>query len=214
MRFVFAATLLAVSVAASAHDAPQGFWGDSTSKSTWTNSYGQCWQTGTITREQAAQACGSEADSDGDGVADGRDRCNNTRKGAKVDANGCNAVLKEKVTVSIDVKFPTGEATVDGAGEKEVKKLADFMTQYPDARVEVGGHTDNAGDAEANKQLSQQRADAVRKTLIDKFGIDGNRISAVGYGQDKPVAGNDTEEGRAANRRVEGVVSQTVEKAQ
>ena len=68
--------------------------------------------------------------------------------------------------------------------------------------------------AEANKQLSQKRADAVRQTLIDKFGIEGSRVTAVGYGADKPVGDNATEDGRAANRRVEGVVNQTVEKKQ
>lgn len=213
MRIAFTAALLAASVAAAAHDAPAGYWGDNTTSSTWTNSYGQCWQSGTISADQAKVACGANTDSDGDGVADANDKCNDTRKGAKVDANGCYTVLKEKVTVSIDVKFQTGETRVSQDDKAQIRKLADVMTQYPQTSVEVGGHTDNVGDAEANKQLSQARADAVRQSLIDDFGVDGKRVTAVGYGSDKPVASNDTEEGRAANRRVEGVVSQTVEKA-
>lgn len=153
-------------------------------------------------------------DTDGDGVTDDKDQCPDTKKGAKVDAKGCYIVLKENVTVSINVKFPTGSSRVDAAGEAEIKQLADFMTEHPQTSVEVGGHTDNTGAVATNKRLSQARADAVRKTLIDKFGIDAGRVTAVGYGPDKPIADNGTADGRNANRRVEGVVSQTVEKVQ
>lgn len=268
MRIAFTAALLAVSVTAAAHEANNGYWGDNTSKSIWKNSYGECWQTGTITKEQIAAGCEPKpapvaakpapapvaaapapapapkkeapapapvaaapapapaptpapvpppppappADGDKDGVPDTADKCLDTKKGAKVDETGCYIVLKEKVTVSINVKFPSGKAVMDAAGEAEVKKLADFMNEYPQTTVEVGGHTDNSGAAATNKKLSQMRADAVRKTAIDKFGIDAGRITAVGYGPDKPIASNDTAEGRATNRRVEGVVSQTVEK--
>jgi outer membrane protein OmpA-like peptidoglycan-associated protein len=268
MRIAFTAALLAVSVSAAAHDAPSGYWGNGTSKSIWKNSYGECWQTGTISKDQLAAGCEPKpapvavkpapapvvaapapapvpapapkkeepapapaavvaapapapvpppppvppADSDKDGVPDTADKCNDTRKGAKVDETGCYIVLKEKVTVSIDVKFPSGKAVIDAAGEEEVRKLADFMNEYPTTTVEVGGHTDNAGNPATNKKLSQMRADVVRQTAIDKYGIDAARITAVGYGPDKPVADNGTPEGRALNRRVEGVVSQTVEK--
>lgn len=151
-------------------------------------------------------------DSDGDGVVDAKDQCPDTRRGAKVDRQGCYAVLKEAVTMKIDVKFPTGSARVDAAGDAEVQKLADFMNQYPQTSVEVAGHTDNTGNAAANRRLSQQRADAVRGRLTGKFGIDGKRVTAVGYGPDRPIADNGTAAGREANRRVEATISQTVEK--
>lgn len=153
-------------------------------------------------------------DSDGDGVPDDQDKCADTRKGAKVDANGCYVVLKETVTHKIDVKFASGSVAIDAAGEAEIKKLADFMNEYPQTSVEVGGHTDNTGSAAVNRRLSKQRAEAVRQRLIDKFGIDAGRVTAAGYGPDKPIADNGTQAGRDANRRVEGVISQTVEKRQ
>ena len=255
MRIAFSAALLAVSVAAVAHDDPSGYWGDGQSKSTWKNSYGECWQTGNISKEQAAAGCEPKpapapvpvvvappppppveapapapvavapapaplpvppppkpVDTDGDGIVDSADKCPETKKGAKIDETGCYIILKEKVTVSVDVKFPTGSSRIDAAGEAEVKKLADFLNQYPQATVEVGGHTDSSGAVATNKKLSQARADAVRKVAIEKFGIDAARITAVGYGPDKPIADNKTPAGRTLNRRVEGVVTQTVEK--
>jgi OOP family OmpA-OmpF porin len=72
-------------------------------------------------------------------------------------------------------------------------------------RIEVGGHTDNVGNDAANQKLSEQRANAVREFLIAK-GIDGTRIVAKGYGETKPIATNETEEGRAQNRRTEVTV--------
>jgi OOP family OmpA-OmpF porin len=68
----------------------------------------------------------------------------------------------------------------------------------------VSGHTDNRGDPDRNQTLSEQRAQAVREYLVN-HGIDGNRIEAVGYGDQRPVALNDTEEGRRQNRRIEAI---------
>jgi outer membrane protein OmpA-like peptidoglycan-associated protein len=76
------------------------------------------------------------------------------------------------------------------------------MTHKKTAHIEISGHTDNVGKKSANKKLSQQRADAVRAYLVAK-GIDPDRIKAVGYGDEKPVASNDTSEGRQKNRRIE-----------
>ncbi len=247
MRIVFTAALLTVSVVAAAHETPAGYWGDNTDSKIWHNSYGECWQTGTITQDQAKMGCepkpvvaprkaapppvaavvaapapapapapvvAAPVDTDGDGVVDANDRCPDSKQGAKVDEAGCYLVLKETVTIAINVKFPTGSSRIDAAGNAEIQKLADFMNQYPQTSVEIGGHTDNTGAASTNRKLSQVRADAVRKTLIEKFNVAGNRVSAKGYGPDKPIADNGTPAGRTANRRVEGVVSQIVEKVQ
>ena len=69
-------------------------------------------------------------------------------------------------------------------------------------RIEVGGHTDNTGDAASNMQLSLNRANAVTAKLVE-LGVDGAMLSGKGYGQDKPIADNATEEGKAQNRRME-----------
>ena len=76
------------------------------------------------------------------------------------------------------------------------------MKKYP-CDVTLEGHTDNVGGMAYNQDLSQRRADAVKNYLVEKFGIDSNRIKTVGYGETKPIASNDTEAGRYQNRRVQ-----------
>jgi outer membrane protein OmpA-like peptidoglycan-associated protein len=106
------------------------------------------------------------------------------------------------------VFFDTGKTTLREESFDELDKLSMFMTTNTKMKVEIGGHTDNVGSHEINVQLSQRRAAAVRSYLISK-GIDGKRITAVGYGETKPLVSNDDEEGgRAINRRVEFKVLQ------
>jgi OmpA-OmpF porin, OOP family len=80
------------------------------------------------------------------------------------------------------------------------------MKEFPDKNITIEGHTDNIGTNEYNQKLSEKRAKSVRQYLIDKFGINGSRLTAVGYGEEKPIASNDTAEGRQTNRRVEAVL--------
>lgn len=101
-----------------------------------------------------------------------------------------------------DLTFATGSAAIDGETGKEIDNVAAILKAYPNVKVRVEGHTDNTGDAMANEKLSQARAESVRARLIAD-GIDASRIEAKGYGQNNPVASNDTEEGRAQNRRTE-----------
>jgi K(+)-stimulated pyrophosphate-energized sodium pump len=86
-----------------------------------------------------------------------------------------------------------------------VDALISILKAYPAVQVRLEGYTDNTGNAEANQKLSQDRAEAV-KTMLVNGGIDAGRLTTAGYGQDKPVASNDTDEGRAKNRRTELVV--------
>lgn len=101
-----------------------------------------------------------------------------------------------------NVEFQSGKATLIGESEKRLDVVVEYMTHKKSVRVEIAGHTDNVGNKNANKALSQKRADAVRAYLISK-GIDGARIKAVGYGDAKPIAPNTTPEGRQQNRRIE-----------
>jgi len=116
------------------------------------------------------------------------------------------APVKEKVTISLNVEFDTNKAIVKDKYYDEIKRVADFMKEFPDTTAAIEGHTDNIGSAAYNQKLSEKRANSVRQYLIDKFGIDGSRLTATGYGLTKPIASNDTEEGRQKNRRVEAVM--------
>ena len=103
------------------------------------------------------------------------------------------------------LNFDSGTTTLTADSVPTVTNLAAILKAYPSVRVSLEGHTDNTGDAAQNRQLSVDRANAVRDRLV-QAGIAGDRISAAGHGQDKPVASNDTEEGKARNRRTELIV--------
>jgi outer membrane protein OmpA-like peptidoglycan-associated protein len=104
-----------------------------------------------------------------------------------------------------NIFFKTASFDLLSASNAELEKLGQLLKTNSTLRIELGGHTDNVGSDAANMTLSDQRAKAVRDHLIGQ-GIDGGRITAKGYGKTKPVATNDTEEGRALNRRTEVTV--------
>ena len=107
----------------------------------------------------------------------------------------------------MNIYFDTGSATITRDSVETLTSAANAIKQAPaGTRIEVGGHTDNTGDAAANVTLSQQRADAVVAKL-GELGVAADTLSAKGYGQEKPRASNDTEEGRAQNRRIEFAVT-------
>ena len=100
------------------------------------------------------------------------------------------------------VNFDTAKATIRPESFKQLDTVVDFMAHKKDARVEISGHTDNAGNAKANKALSEKRAQACRNYIVSK-GIDKKRLDAIGFGDERPIAPNDTDEGRQKNRRIE-----------
>jgi outer membrane protein OmpA-like peptidoglycan-associated protein len=106
------------------------------------------------------------------------------------------------------VTFDTAKATIRPESYPQLDTVAEFMTHKKSARLEISGHTDNQGSAKTNKALSERRAMACRSYLISK-GIDGSRITAIGYGDTRPVAPNNTEEGRQQNRRIEAIEVRT-----
>jgi OmpA-OmpF porin, OOP family len=140
-------------------------------------------------------------DSDRDGVVDSADRCPGTPSGTLVDARGCpmtdGFVLR-------GVNFAFDSATLDEPSMQVLDTVAATLTAKANTgiKVQIGGHTDVVGSEAYNIMLSEQRAEAVRQYLIGK-GVAGERMSAQGFGTSQPVAANDTEEGRAMNRRVE-----------
>lgn len=106
-----------------------------------------------------------------------------------------------------DVLFATDEAQLNEQGQSTIRKLSQFLQQHPARNVLIEGFTDSTGGARHNQQLSDRRAGAVARSLIDQ-GIDRRRIESRGYGQEYPVASNATETDRQLNRRVEIVLSE------
>jgi OOP family OmpA-OmpF porin len=137
-------------------------------------------------------------DSDKDGVPDNLDKCPTTPAGMPVDKDGCSP---ETLTIKLDVEFDTAKADIKKKYHDEIGKVAEFLAKYPTVSGTIEGHTDDVGDAGMNKKLSQRRADSVMKYLVDKYGIDKKRLTAVGYGEEKPIADNKTAAGRQKNRR-------------
>jgi len=159
---------------------------------------------------------GCPLDSDKDGVPDYLDKCPDTPAGVAVDKDGCpppvekkqeaQAPVQEKISIALNVEFDTAKAVVKKKYHDNIKKVADFMKAYPETNAVIEGHTDNIGNEDYNVKLSQDRANSIRQYLIDNFGIDASRLTATGYGPNRPIASNDTEEGRQKNRRVQAVI--------
>ncbi|WP_169777650.1 OmpA family protein [Campylobacter mucosalis] len=146
-----------------------------------------------------AAAVATSNDDDNDGVVNDLDKCPNTPAGVVVDETGCEKVI---VLRDLGVNFAFDSYKVSPTYAAEIKKVAEFMSEHPDYKVVLAGHTDSVGKEAYNQKLSEKRANAVAKTL-EGFGVDASKISTVGYGETKPVATNNTKEGRAQNRRVE-----------
>lgn len=150
-------------------------------------------------------------DSDGDGVADHLDLCPNTPRNVVVDANGCpvERAVQEDLRMELRVFFDRDKSNIKPQFREEVAKVAEKMREFPNATAAIEGHASkdsNRSSARYNQRLSEARANAVRSMLSSEFGIAPNRISAVGYGFDRPVVPNDTAENKALNRRVYAVI--------
>ena len=100
------------------------------------------------------------------------------------------------------VYFDSGNAKLRPESLPRLDSVVEYMTHKKSARIEISGHTDNVGNPKGNKDLSERRAQVCRDYLVSK-GIDAARVTAVGNGEERPIASNDTEEGRQKNRRIE-----------
>jgi OOP family OmpA-OmpF porin len=158
-------------------------------------------------------------DSDADEVPDHKDNC--PKEKGLAGNQGCPASQKQLVEITRDriiiadkVYFDTGKATIRSRSFPVLDQVARVLVEHPEVpMVVVEGHTDNAGSADANRVLSQQRADAVRSYLIQK-GVVSSRLEAKGYGPDRPIDTNSTAEGKANNRRVEFIIQNLPQSAQ
>lgn len=106
----------------------------------------------------------------------------------------------------IGLSFPVGKSTIDPKYYEYLSKIQQAIALFPDAKITITGHTDSYGSDATNLTLSNDRAEAVKNYLLENMNIDPTKIAAVGYGESKPIATNETEEGRARNRRIEVVI--------
>ncbi|UCE03355.1 MAG: OmpA family protein [Candidatus Latescibacterota bacterium] len=153
---------------------------------------------------------GCPVDSDSDGVVDGLDNCPDTPVGARVDESGCQISETEYELLDTGrlrlqgVNFHSGKAELDPSSYPVLDEAGEILSRWPQLRVEIAGHTDSAGRAESNRLLSERRAQAVTDYLLWRFPqISSAQLRVRGYGEELPMASNDTADGRARNRRVE-----------
>ncbi len=120
------------------------------------------------------------------------------------DASSMNKTIKETGKVALyGIYFDTGKSVLKPESDASLQEIAKLLKENAGLKLYVVGHTDNTGIFDANMKLSQDRAMAVVTALTTKYGINGTRLKACGDGPTAPVASNDTEEGKALNRRVE-----------
>ncbi|HEX2733289.1 MAG TPA: OmpA family protein [Polyangiaceae bacterium] len=149
-----------------------------------------------------------EADNDEDGIADAGDKCPNEKETANGidDEDGCPDLLRveqEQIRTLEPIYFERGSDRLQARSLPLVKELASVIASREDlGMISIEGHTDNAGGERANQVLSQKRAETIKNTLVEN-GVPVSRLTAIGYGEMRPIASNETRQGREQNRRVE-----------
>jgi OOP family OmpA-OmpF porin len=155
--------------------------------------------------------CPPPKDTDGDGILDPDDACPNEKGVAAPDPqkNGCPKsvrVSESEILILDQVQFDTGKAVIKKVSDDLLDQVASVLREHPEiTKIEVQGHTDDRGYRALNDTLSQARANAVMKAMIQR-GIAADRLTAKGYGQNRPLVENTTEEGRQKNRRVQFII--------
>lgn len=117
------------------------------------------------------------------------------------------APATERYCSILDIQFEVDADTIQREEEEKLRVLGTYLQKYPDTTAVIEGHTDNVGTAADNMSLSQRRAESVVEFLANNYRIRTSRLSAVGYGQTRPIASNDTQEGKRQNRRIGAVIA-------
>lgn len=110
--------------------------------------------------------------------------------------------LEKKIIMQLNINFNVNSVTIRSTDLDQLRQMAELMKTYPDTTAVIEGHTDNRGSAARNLNISQRRAQSIKKYFTNNFGISQERITAEGFGDTRPIASNDTPEGRSKNRRV------------
>jgi len=137
-------------------------------------------------------------DRDNDQVADAVDDCLQTALGSLVDEKGCS-LFSGSIE---DVAFEPGKHQLSSASRNSLAQLVALLNTHPEVVLQLEGHTDNRGAAKENLALSKRRVMSVIRYLVSN-GVDGNRLKPFGFGENRPIKSNATEQGRSENRRIE-----------
>lgn len=148
-----------------------------------------------------------DGDDDQDGVLNSRDKCPGTPTNVMVDEDGCPVTTVENLSKVLNVLFDVNQSYVKPSYYSEIEDVAKLLREYPDARVEIQGHTDSTASEIYNQSLSERRAQAIANILVNNFNISSDRVTSKGYGESQPIADNNTFEGRALNRRTIAVTT-------
>jgi OmpA-OmpF porin, OOP family len=120
----------------------------------------------------------------------------------EISATDMLTALNTTGSIALYISFETGKSDIKPESQKIIEQIAEMLNASPSLKISVEGHTDNAGNVSSNKTLSENRAKSVMNAIVAK-GIDKSRLSSKGWGQEKPVSDNNSEDGKAKNRRVE-----------
>ncbi|MDO8412853.1 MAG: OmpA family protein [Gallionellaceae bacterium] len=155
------------------------------------SSDGSCWRTGYWTAEMATEEC---------------DPSLVKKVSSAAERTVASAPIKIEYCTTLDIQYEIDQDAIQREYENNVARLGSYMKKYPDTTAVIEGHTDEVGTEQHNMKLSQRRADNVVAYLVEKSGIDRSRLQAVGYGDTRPMADNQTEDGKRMNRRIDAVV--------
>ncbi|MEM5513030.1 TolC family outer membrane protein [Pseudoalteromonas sp. AS84] len=146
-------------------------------------------------------------DDDGDGVPNVQDTCPSTPLSTNVDLSGCTIYSASTSNIEIGIPFSADSSDVRSQYIQEISRLADFLKENPNKRVEIQGHASLDGDRKYNRKLSEKRAFAVAEILIKQFDVEPKRVKSFGYGIDQPRVNEISVRANAANRRIEAVIT-------
>lgn len=166
-----------------------------------------CAQQEVVTMQAQAEQKHDLRDLDFDGVIEAREKCGDTLVGAAVDNDGCPRDKTVNQSFRLNVKFPNNSADLRPSNYAKLQQLADFLNDQTDANVTIEGHASKVGNPEYNLTLSQRRAEAVARALVNDFGIDQARVDAVGFGDTTPLIDEDSDYAHEVNRRVMATLS-------
>ena len=158
-----------------------------------------------------SKGCAVIADSDKDGVADGKDLCPDTPMNDKVDSDGCTVFDKEEVTHNLRVLFANESAEVAEPHSADIEDFVAFFKRYGKTEAVIEGHASAPGTESYNMDLSERRAEAFKNVLVNEYGIDASRLSTEGFGESELLMEGSSAEANRVNRRISIRVTAIVE---